>query len=1186
MSLRAQLAARVIAGVLLAAPLGAGAWLAARAGAAPAPGAESPLNIAADNVTGSHGPEGDLVLLHGNLRITRDRSVLTADDGRYLRAQGMLYLDGRVRIVDTTTTVTCDHASYSELDDVLQLGGHVVMVDRDATLEAPAGTFYRKSGMADLYGGVRGRDRDQRLVCERATYVRDSLLVRARGEVRGFDDEHKLELRARAVDYDRGTHEALATGDPLLISKDDQGKATEIRALTLKLNNETRLAEALDSVTVRRDTLRARADYALFDDRRGRGWLLGRPRVWDDHTVVTGDTLELWSRDRKLDRVVVRGGAVMDYLGASLPAAGETSRLVGRRVDAYFTNDEIDSLVAVGAARNLYTSAPQAGKTAERNEAVGDTITVFFHDRKIDRARVEGAARGEYHLAVDAADTTAAKKEVVLYDATRIHFVVPKSRIVLDRAAHLVYRDLELHSKRVEFDVERQTLVASGDPDLVDRGDRVTGHLMTYEMASRVGTIYQAETAYERGLYHGEAIRKVGDNELDVKNGSYSTCNLDSPHYHFSAHWMKIYIKDKLVAKPVVFYVKHIPVLALPFWIFPIKSGRHSGFLFPQFEFGFSNQAGQFLRNAGYYWAPNDYMDLTMSGDYYQAEPSWVTRAEGAYKLLYVMDGQFRGTLARNERLGREDWDFTADHSQAISPRTQMAARASFVSGRDYNVSNLYGRSLSQRLNRFLTSNLSLSHNADWAGVSAALDRRQDLDADAAIADPDGTGPLHGRAKGTLASLPNLLEITPSVSLSFPTRTLGAFGPVKGTFLEKPLSTLYFSLSSRFASQHERRAFVARQDTFTRAGIPDSVAVLGQRSTTRRALASSASLSDSRRPFGWLNLQPHLDADLVVFDFDEQGHFIDPAKPRTLLSTSAGVWRSGVTTSASFYGTFRPRLGPLVGIRHVVTPSASYSYSPEFPNLTFLNANGQRRQRFNSFSGFGVSGSKQSFLSFGLDQRLQMRLRRGDRIERLDNLISFGTRGSYNFLWREQGQQHPLSTLGSNLFVQPPGILSASFGWNTDVYSPHPVRNLGFNTGLNLASGGRRAATPELPVEQGAPAEPGYREDWSLGLAYSYSGGYVFKDLWSSSQTGNAVLRYQISPGWGLEYSTAADLDKRRVLTQRFGLSRDLHCWIASFSRNFTVGGEAEYYFRLQVKDQREIYYERGTRFRSIGGIQ
>ena len=76
------------------------ALLAGRAAAAPARAQEPPppLNISADNVTGSHGPEGDIVLLNGHVRITRGRTVITAQHGRYLRSQGMLFLDDDVRL--------------------------------------------------------------------------------------------------------------------------------------------------------------------------------------------------------------------------------------------------------------------------------------------------------------------------------------------------------------------------------------------------------------------------------------------------------------------------------------------------------------------------------------------------------------------------------------------------------------------------------------------------------------------------------------------------------------------------------------------------------------------------------------------------------------------------------------------------------------------------------------------------------------------------------------------------------------------------------------------------------------------------------------------------------------------------------------------------------------------------------
>lgn len=632
-------------------------------GAAAAP-AEPPFHITADNMTGGRTEAGDVLFLNGNLRVTRGKTVLTADNGRYERSNGLIDLTGNVRLVDSTTTVTCRHATFSENDDRLNLDGDVVIVDREAVLRAPYGWYDRSTGTAHLGGGVTGHEKKQRLSADETTYLRDSMLVKARGNVHGWDDENDVELASQRVDFDRRSRVAVATGGPVMTTRDKDGAVTTMTALLLRLDSARKIAEAVDSVQVTRDTMRVRANRAVFNDSTGHGFLYGSPRAWDNETVVTGDTLETVAVDRRLERVVVHGDAVMDYAGGRADNAGETSRLTGRRVDVFVTRNRIDSLLAVGAARNEYTAPATAGRTQERNLANGDSILVWFKDRKVDRARVVGHAQGEYRSPVDPKDSLAVANEVVKYDGRVIEFVVPKNQIVLEGQAHLTYRELELSSRRVEFDSEKQTLVAQGSPVLLDKGDRVDGHLMTYDLESRTGTIYQAETKYEQGLYRGDRIRKAGENQLDVLHGSYSTCDLDHPHYHFAARQMKIYLKDKLVAKPVVFYLRNVPVLALPFYVFPIKPGRHSGFLFPTFEFGFSNRTGQFLRNAGYYWAINDYMDLSLSGDYYQAQPAWAIRGEGNYKLLYAFDGRFNGRFEHNDATRRDDYVFEADHQQ------------------------------------------------------------------------------------------------------------------------------------------------------------------------------------------------------------------------------------------------------------------------------------------------------------------------------------------------------------------------------------------------------------------------------------------------------------------------------------------------------------------------------------------
>jgi hypothetical protein len=165
----------------------------------------------------------------------------------------------------------------------------------------------------------------------------------------------------------------------------------------------------------------------------------------------------------------------------------------------------------------------------------------------------------------------------------------------------------------------------------------------------------------------------------------------------------------------------------------------------------------------------------------------------------------------------------------------------------------------------------------------------------------------------------------------------------------------------------------------------------------------------------------------------------------------------------------------------------------------------------------------------------------------------------------------------------------------TDVYSPRPVRSLTGNSSLTLSSRNSRAnpTLAALPVDQTSRSRydvvtQDFRDLWSLSLAYSYSGGYPgdISSRWSSQQTGNVVSHYQVSPGWSVDFSGSYDITQRHLLTHRFGITRDLHCWVATFSRDFNPGGSAEYYFRLSVKDQRELFVERGSRASTLGGIQ
>ena len=434
-----------------------------------------------------------------------------------------------------------------------------------------------------------------------------------------------------------------------------------------------------------------------------------------------------------------------------------------------------------------------------------------------------------------------------------------------------------------------------------------------------------------------------------------------------------------------------------------------------------------------------------------------------------------------------------------------------------------------------------------------------------------------------MASTPSLTLTAPSMSVSLPTRALGSYGFMKDSWAGKFLSSTYMSMTGQFQSLQTQQGFVSGQQFFLNAdGFVDSSNVVGQTDVTRRAALSNLSLSDSRRLFGWINFSPSLFLNAAIFDHDQLGHQFAPA----------AVWQSAAGLSTTLYRTLGTPIHGLA-MRHIVNPSATIAYSPDFPGLQYTDSAGIQHPRFQGFGGLGIfSGRKTARMSYALDQRFQAKYTNGDKVRRLDNLLTWTINGAYDFLWKEEGLAHPLSPIGTGLRLQPPGYLNADLGASFDPYSQRPLQALNYNLTSNINSrgagkpqAGRLGTESNYRVTAADPEADSFREAWALALAYSYNGGYV-GPTWRSHQVLNAVLHYQITPSWVVDYQTTFDVTNHQLLLQRYNLTRQIHCWNAIFSRSFTPGGETEYFFRLGIRDQKDVYYQRGTRTQSFSGIE
>ena len=225
--------------------------------------------------------------------------------------------------------------------------------------------------------------------------------------------------------------------------------------------------------------------------------------------------------------------------------------------------------------------------------------------------------------------------------------------IQLSGNAKLEYQDMNLTAARIQIDRENNILYAQGQSDSVDadsniiysgtpvfteKGDEpMNGDFIEYNFKTRRGKITMGTTKMDPGYYKGEEVNKIGEKTLLVKTGYFTSCEyIDHPHFYFKSNEMRVKVKDKVIAKPIVFYIADVPLAWFPFGIFPNKRGRHSGIVVP--KYGQNRVGGRFLRDMGYYWVPNDYFDAKFLVDYYD-RIGFSYSTDLRYSIRYLLNG-------------------------------------------------------------------------------------------------------------------------------------------------------------------------------------------------------------------------------------------------------------------------------------------------------------------------------------------------------------------------------------------------------------------------------------------------------------------------------------------------------------------------------------------------------------------
>jgi len=253
---------------------------------------------------------------------------------------------------------------------------------------------------------------------------------------------------------------------------------------------------------------------------------------------------------------------------------------------------------------------------------------------------------------------------IVHYSGDKIFFKVDSSLVQIYGNAGAKYGKLNISADTILYNLKRRLLTAKGGVLFNDGNSDIRAEKMSYDVNREIGDAFNAKTEAENGWFFGEKIRYFKGNILRIRNGYYTTCELDPPHFWFYSPKMRINIDESLIAEPVLLLVQDIPVFFVPFYMQSIKKKRSSGLLRP--EFGTSSYGGNYIRKLGWYQTLGEHADIIFYLNYYTDKGVRFDINQARWNLMPYSRGNIRGNYIKERESGEERWELAVDTKSEI----------------------------------------------------------------------------------------------------------------------------------------------------------------------------------------------------------------------------------------------------------------------------------------------------------------------------------------------------------------------------------------------------------------------------------------------------------------------------------------------------------------------------------------
>lgn len=550
------------------------------------------------------------------------------------------------------------------------------------------------------------------------------------------------------------------------------------------------------------------------------------------------------------------------------------------------------------------------------------------------------------------------------------------------KVKYMQERPIELEAKYIRFNMDSSTVYATGgvdtlgepdgEPIFKEGNDSYASKYMSYNFKTKRGYVRGIVTQQEESYIVSDETKMFEDQRVYMRGGRLTTCDLhDHPHFYMQLTKAKMEPNSYLAAGPAYFVIGDVPLpIAIPFGFFPFTSKYNSGIIMP--SFGEELDRGLFIKDGGYYWAINDYVDLEILGDLY-TKGTWAVSLKSKYNWRYHFNGNIDISYREDVRGEKNMPDYSKQKNFKMAWRHQQDAKSSQFSS--------FSASVDFTTSGYNTANVNNYYNAEEQSkniTSSSVNYTQRFPESKWSINLNAS--LTQRTQDSTISL-SLPSLTVNMSQTYPFKRKNPVG--KERWYEK----IYISYSMEFNNKVDCKESQFLHTNFLR--------------DWKNGVRHKFNVGAAYTFFKYLNFNVNAGGNWTWY-FSRIDRDWDTSSQTEVMDTTFGFYNvysvnANVSLSTKLYGFYTP-IRKICGdrvdrFRHLFTPSVRFSYSPDFSDEKYgmyssyekliLSQNSRtpmssEKVSYSPFSHgiYGVTGrGTTAALTFSLDNNIEMKVK-------------------------------------------------------------------------------------------------------------------------------------------------------------------------------------------------------------------